>query len=67
MYGGVEVTGEVSSELWAFDVNAKTWENITVKSDPCNTTSNSTLPCGKPQLKLPLFLVEVFRRLHGMY
>lgn len=47
MYGGVEVTGEVSSELWAFDVNAKTWENITVHSDPCNTTGNSSLPCGE--------------------
>ncbi|KAJ1523050.1 hypothetical protein ONE63_002178 [Megalurothrips usitatus] len=56
MYGGVEirnesrgeqqVTGEVSSELWAFDVNAKTWENITVDSEPCNVAGNSSLPCG---------------------
>lgn len=47
MYGGVEISGEVSSDLWAFDVNAKTWENITVRSESCNTTGNSSLPCGK--------------------
>jgi len=47
MYGGVEESGIVSSELWAFDVSAKTWENITVRSDPCNTTKNSTGLCGE--------------------
>lgn len=47
MYGGVEISGEVSADLWAFDVNAKTWENITVRSESCNTTGNSSLPCGK--------------------
>ncbi|XP_034232301.1 attractin isoform X1 [Thrips palmi] len=49
MYGGVEISGEVSSDLWAFDVNAKTWENITVRSESCNTTGNSSLPCGPLQ------------------
>uniref|UniRef100_A0A1B6D320 CUB domain-containing protein n=1 Tax=Clastoptera arizonana TaxID=38151 RepID=A0A1B6D320_9HEMI len=41
MYGGVKEEGVVCSELWAFDVSAKAWENITVKVDPCliNTSS----------------------------
>lgn len=38
MYGGVVGQRGVCSELWAFDVNAKIWENITVKTDNC--TSN---------------------------
>lgn len=38
MYGGVVQGKGVCDELWAFDVSAKTWENITVKSDPCNAT-----------------------------
>lgn len=29
--------------MWAFDVSAKTWENITVKSEPCSTPN---LMCG---------------------
>ena len=37
---------EICNELWAFDVSAKTWENITVRSDPCIHT-NVTLMCGK--------------------
>lgn len=48
MYGGVEENGAVSNELWAFDVSAKTWENITVRTEQCNTTgSNATILCGK--------------------
>lgn len=48
MYGGVEENGAVSNELWAFDVSAKTWENITVRTEQCNTTgSNVTMLCGK--------------------
>ncbi|XP_069690268.1 attractin-like protein 1 isoform X2 [Periplaneta americana] len=47
MYGGVEENGVVSNELWAFDVSAKTWENITVRTEQCNTTvSNATVLCG---------------------
>lgn len=38
MYGGVVGKHGVTDELWAFDVSAKTWENITVKSAPCNST-----------------------------
>jgi hypothetical protein len=48
MYGGVEENGVISNELWAFDVSAKTWENITVRTEQCNTTgSNATILCGK--------------------
>lgn len=45
IYGGVvKRKGRgVSNELWAFDVNAKTWENITVKADACNS---SNVMCG---------------------
>nr|CAD7394404.1 unnamed protein product [Timema cristinae] len=35
MYGGVLAGGEVSGELWAYDINAKMWENITVNSNQC--------------------------------
>nr|CAD7572923.1 unnamed protein product [Timema californicum] len=35
MYGGVLARGEVSGELWAYDINAKMWENITVNSNQC--------------------------------
>ncbi|XP_054290142.1 attractin-like protein 1 [Macrosteles quadrilineatus] len=44
MYGGVKFGGEVCRELWAFDVSAKSWENITVKAEPC--LPNSTNLCG---------------------
>ncbi|XP_067009750.1 attractin-like protein 1 isoform X3 [Anabrus simplex] len=47
MYGGVEKGGTVSAELWAFDVSAQTWENITVRAEPCNSTgANASLMCG---------------------
>lgn len=32
-----------TSELWAFDISAKIWENVTVKADSCNI---SFLMCG---------------------
>lgn len=38
MYGGVVGQRGVCSELWAFDVNAKIWENITVKTDNCTSS-----------------------------
>ncbi|XP_073969504.1 attractin-like protein dsd isoform X2 [Rhodnius prolixus] len=38
LYGGVKSDGTVCNELWAFDVSAKSWENITVRADPCNGT-----------------------------
>lgn len=44
MYGGVKEEGVVCSELWAFDVSAKAWENITVKADPC--LANTSSLCG---------------------
>ncbi|XP_066149879.1 attractin isoform X1 [Euwallacea fornicatus] len=43
LYGGVLGNRGTTSELWAFDISAKTWENITVKADSCN---DSTLMCG---------------------
>lgn len=36
---------QICNELWAFDVSAKTWENITVRSDPCIHTNNTAM-CG---------------------
>jgi N-acetylneuraminic acid mutarotase len=48
VYGGVEENGVVSNELWAFDVSAKSWENITVRTEQCNTTgSNASFLCGE--------------------
>lgn len=38
MYGGVVQDAGICGELWAFDVSAKNWENITVKTEPCNAT-----------------------------
>lgn len=46
LYGGVLGNRGPTSELWAFDISAKTWENITVKADSCN---NSFLMCGPLQ------------------
>ncbi|XP_049809603.1 attractin [Schistocerca nitens] len=47
VYGGVEESGTISAELWAFDVNAKTWENITVRAEHCNATApNGSMLCG---------------------
>lgn len=37
LYGGVLGNRGPTSELWAFDISAKNWENVTVKSEPCNT------------------------------
>ncbi|CAH0395554.1 unnamed protein product [Bemisia tabaci] len=42
MYGGVKQGGEVCNELWAFDVSAKTWENITVRIDSCHNNVTSS-------------------------
>ena len=51
MYGGVKQGGEVCNELWAFDVSAKTWENITVRIDSCHNNVTSSFSqsylCGK--------------------
>lgn len=38
VYGGVWGNRGATKELWAFDVSAKVWENITVKALPCNST-----------------------------
>lgn len=43
LYGGVDGNRGPTSELWAFDISAKTWENITVKADSCN---DSYIMCG---------------------
>ncbi|XP_017143549.1 attractin-like protein 1 [Drosophila miranda] len=46
MYGGVIKGQGISNELWAFDVSAKTWENITVRTDACNVTTGPSGMCG---------------------
>ncbi|XP_065349257.1 attractin-like protein 1 isoform X2 [Cloeon dipterum] len=47
MYGGVDVSGHVSAELWAFDISANAWENITVRAESCTHQKlNPKLPCG---------------------
>lgn len=38
MYGGVIEGAGITGELWAFDVSARNWENITVKTESCNST-----------------------------
>lgn len=38
IYGGVVGNKGPTSELWAFDVSAKTWENVNVKADACNSS-----------------------------
>ncbi|XP_060527876.1 attractin-like protein 1 isoform X2 [Cylas formicarius] len=43
LYGGVMGNRGPTSELWAFDISAKIWENITVKAESCN---GSFLMCG---------------------
>ncbi|XP_050304238.1 attractin [Anthonomus grandis grandis] len=43
LYGGVVGNRGTTSELWAFDISAQIWENITVKADACNV---SFLMCG---------------------
>lgn len=43
IYGGVVGNRGPTSELWAFDISAKTWENVTVKAESCNV---SYLMCG---------------------
>ncbi|KAL5284023.1 ATRN family protein [Megaselia abdita] len=40
MYGGVLKEG-ITGELWAFDVSAKTWENITVGHEGCHHHNNT--------------------------
>lgn len=47
MYGGVIQHGSVTNELWAFDVSARNWENITVKAEACNS-STSNMMCPLP-------------------
>lgn len=44
LYGGVVGHKGVSNELWAFDLSAKTWENITVKFEPCSTPNSMCGP-----------------------
>ncbi|XP_045475580.1 attractin-like protein 1 isoform X2 [Harmonia axyridis] len=47
LYGGILGNRGVTSEIWAFDISAKTWENITVKSLSCN---DSYFMCGPLKL-----------------
>ncbi|XP_063233286.1 attractin-like protein 1 [Bacillus rossius redtenbacheri] len=51
MYGGVLESEAVTGELWALDLSSKDWENVKVRSEPCNTTGgNGTLLCGPLKL-----------------
>lgn len=38
MYGGVVQNSTVTNEIWAFDVSAKVWENVTVHDNCHNKT-----------------------------
>lgn len=40
MYGGVLPNSMVTNEIWAFDVSAKVWENVTVHD---NRHNNKTM------------------------
>lgn len=45
MFGGVTESSGISNELWAFDISARNWENVTVKTEGCNNTAiNCRLP-----------------------
>lgn len=50
MYGGVVQNSTVTNEIWAFDVSAKVWENVTVHDDCHNKTI-----CGP--LKVMFYLI----------
>lgn len=45
MYGGVVAGSGITNELWAYDISARTWENITVKAEPCFTGDNQYAMC----------------------
>ena len=47
MYGGVIQNSTVTNELWAFDVSAKVWENVTVHDDCSNRSM-----CGPLKVKI---------------
>lgn len=38
MYGGIVQNSTVTNEIWAFDVSAKVWENVTVHDNCYNKT-----------------------------
>nr|CAI5862520.1 unnamed protein product [Callosobruchus analis] len=46
LYGGVAGNRGPTSELWAFDVSAKTWENVTVKAAACGMEGGGGSMCG---------------------
>ncbi|KAF4528316.1 hypothetical protein B566_EDAN016846 [Ephemera danica] len=37
MYGGVDESGTITSELWTYDLSTNGWENINVHAESCNT------------------------------
>lgn len=39
MYGGVIKGAGITNELWVYDVSTKTWDNITVITEPCPATA----------------------------
>lgn len=60
VYGGVMANAQICNELWAYDISAKSWENITVRSEPCVHTNNTAM-CGE-FLAVFLFLLEFWRK-----
>lgn len=48
MYGGVVQNSTVTNEIWAFDVSAKVWENVTVHDNCHNKTICGPLKVGNP-------------------
>ena len=53
MYGGVLPNSTVTNEIWAFDVSAKVWENVTVHD---NFHNNKTIRGGP--LKVVYFFLH---------
>ncbi|CAG2059732.1 unnamed protein product [Timema podura] len=60
MYGGVLAGGEVSGELWAYDINAKMWENITVNSNQCYVMCANNAPCSSLGMRPKTQLCSMF-------
>lgn len=54
MYGGVVQNSTVTNEIWAFDVSAKVWENITVHVKCHNKTM-----CGPLKVRIYFILFEI--------
>jgi len=54
MYGGVVRNSTVTNEIWAFDVSAKIWENVTVHDNCHNKTICGPLKVRRFKIKMHL-------------